>query len=70
MAGHNDSVYCLQMAGEGNILASCGKDKAIKVWDLNSNKLAMNISTQKYPDLNYISVSNGVLNYQFKNLIK
>jgi WD40 repeat protein len=51
------------MAGEGNILASCGKDKSIKIWDLNSNKLAMNISTQKFADLNYISVSNGVLNY-------
>jgi len=33
------------MVGDGNLLASCGKDKSIKIWDLNSNKIAMNIST-------------------------
>lgn len=51
------------MVGDGNLLASCGKDKFIKVWDLNSNKLAMNLSSESFTDLNYISVSNGSLNY-------
>lgn len=70
LPGHQDTVYCLQMVGDGNLLASCGKDKFIKIWDLNSNKLAMNLSADSFADINYISVSNGSLNYQFKNLIK
>jgi WD40 repeat protein len=33
------------MTGEGKLLASCSKDKCIKLWDLNSNKVAMNITS-------------------------
>jgi WD40 repeat protein len=58
------------MAAEGKLLASCGKDKSIKLWDLNSNKIAMNISTDDYAEMNYLSLSDGTLNYSLKNIIK
>jgi WD40 repeat protein len=58
------------LAADGKLLASCGIDKSIKLWDLNSNKIAMNISINDYAELNYLSMSEGTLNYSLKNIIK
>lgn len=33
--GHRDELYCLEMAVDGQIMASAGKDAAIKLWQPN-----------------------------------
>ena len=37
--GHPTSVQSLRVSPDGHLLASCGDDNAIKVWDLQSAEL-------------------------------
>ena len=37
--GHTDEILALAANSEGTLLASGGRDKILRVWDIRSNKL-------------------------------
>ncbi len=42
LKGHLSSVHSLSFSLDGKYLASCGADRSVKVWNLNSKKLEQN----------------------------
>ncbi len=42
--GHRDGVYCLALSPDGNLLASGGGDRAIKIWNLADGSVVRELS--------------------------
>ena len=43
LSGHNDQIECVRMAADGASVASCGREKTVKIWDTITGKLRRDI---------------------------
>jgi WD40 repeat protein len=49
LEGHDDEVLGIEFAPKGDLLASCGKDKTIRIWDVQKQKLLATLKGHKKP---------------------
>ena len=53
---HQGTVQALKVSPDGGMLASCGDDGAIRLWDLESGELLQTLQDRLYERLNITGI--------------